>query len=202
MRPGSTNRRYLKHLVSLAAVSVALMPIAAHAQAPIAPSVYTAMRGAGGPVTPPDANGDSFGQLSDGGPVTGGFSGSMGWHLNYVVHTRTGLVGGTGTVVCDPCTVNGLSGTVNIAVTIAGQGFLVSCGILPNQYYCPNFTSFGGTWTISNATGALVGLTGSGTWTTASGNIGNRLLSGSTPAAGCDSNGHSSGNDQCEHLGG
>jgi len=188
-------RSYLKPPVLLAALAFAAMPIAAHAQAPIAPSLYTAMRGAGGPVTPPDANGDSFGQLGDGGPVAGGFNGSMGWRLNYVVHTRTGLVDGTGTVECDPCTVNGLSGTVNFSLTITGQATLFSCGP-PNL--CAAFTSLGGTWTISSATGALVGLTGSGTWTTASGNIGNRLLSGSAPP-GCDATGNWSGNHQCNN---
>jgi hypothetical protein len=190
------HRRHLKHLVSLAAVAFAAMPIAAHAQAPIAPSVYTAMKGAaGGLVTPPDANGDSFGQLFDFGPVTGGFSGSMGWQLNYVVHTRTGLVGGTGTVVCDPCTVNGLIGTVNFNLTIIGQATLFSCGP-PNL--CADFTSLGGTWTISSATGALVGLTGSGTWTHQLPATGNRLLSGSAPS-GCDATGNWSGNHQCNN---
>jgi len=187
------NRRYLKPLVSLAAVAFAAMPIAAQAQATIAPSMYTAMKGAGGPVTPPDANGDSFGQLGDWGPVTGGFNGSMDWRLNYVVHTRTGLVDGTGTVVCDPCTVNGLSGTINIAVTITGQATVVFCGP-PNL--CADFTSLGGTWTIASGTGALVGLTGSGTWTQLPATR-NRLLSGSAPA-GCDATGNWSGNHQCK----
>lgn len=179
------------------ALAFAAMPIAAQAQAPIAASVYTAQYFAGSALSPPDPNGDRFFFAKDIGPISGGFNGRMNWVLNYVWHTRTGIVDGTGAGICDPCTVNGLIGTVNFTLTASGHGSLVSCPPSPSP--CPLITIVGGTWTISSATGALVGLTGSGTWTqTVLSNVLNRFLSGSARPAGCDSSGNLSGNQQCK----
>jgi hypothetical protein len=194
-------RRFLKPLVSLAALAFAIMPTAAQAAPLDATSVYTAVFGGGGGVTPPDANGDSFGSNGDGGPITGAFNAQvvpnanrgMVWMFNYVVHTRTGVVQGTGTAICNQCTVAGLTGTVNFTVTASGHGTVISCGL----QLCAQITIDGGTWAISGATGALMGITGSGSWTPAL--PATRLLTGSILlSAGCDSTGNGNGNDQCE----
>jgi hypothetical protein len=180
--------RFLKALVPFAAVAFAIMPITAAAVTVAGSSTYTAQRGAGGPATAPDANGNSFASFADGGPVTGAFTGSMGWRINYVLHTQTGLVDGTGTVVCDPCTVAGLSGTATLAVTISGHGSLVTCG---TNAVCISWTIAGGAWTVSSATGALAGLIGSGTWTQSGPN---RLLV--TASSSCDNDGDD--DDECD----
>ena len=179
----------LKLLVSLVAVSFAIIPVATAAASLNASSVYTAQRGAGGPVTAPDANGDSFGQFGDGGPITGAFNGPIGWHFNYVVHTRTGLMEGTGTATCDPCTVAGLTGAVTFTVTQSGPGSVFSCA--PN--YCAQFTVVSGTWAIAGATGALAGITGAGNWAEANHS---RFLTGSISLSNdCDDDGD--GDDEC-----
>jgi hypothetical protein len=196
-------RRFLKALVPLAAVALTIMPIPAQAAPLDATSVYTALRGAAPLVTPPDAHGDSFGLNIDGGSVTGAFNGgatgthTMEWRINYVVHTRTGIVKGTGTVVCDLCTVAGLTGTISFTVTESGHGTVVSCG--PDCFFA--LRTVVGTWTISGATGALVGIRGSGRWTETFPIAAplTRFLTGSILlSAGCDTTGNGSGNHQCE----
>ncbi len=163
------SRRFLVPLVSLAALAFAIMPVGAAAAPLDASSVYTAERAVGGPVTPPDANGDSFGRTSDGGPITGAFNGRMGWQFEFVLHTRTGILEGTGTASCDPCSVAGLTGTVSFTVTESGHGPVVGCG----PFLC--FVE-GGTWKTTAATGALVGIAGAGDWTQA---VPSRFLTGS-----------------------
>jgi hypothetical protein len=195
-------RRFLKPLVSLAALAFAIMPTAAQAAPLDATSVYTAGFGGGGPVTPPDANGDSFGSFFDGGTIAGAFNAQvvpnanrgMVWMFNYVVHTRTGILEGTGTAICNQCMVAGLAGTVSFTVTESGHGTLSSCGL----QLCAQITIDGGTWAISGATGALMGITGSGSWTQSL-LLNKRFLTGSILlSAGCDSTGNGNGNDQCE----
>jgi hypothetical protein len=137
-----------------------------------ASSVYTPLRGFGGPLSPPDANGDSIGSTGDGGIITGGFSfggtcvpqfpntvcfnfGML--FLGYVLHTTTGVAQGNGTASCDPCSVGGHVGTVSIAATMAGHA-VTSNGFV--------FVAIdGGTWQITSATGDLAGISGSGHWT-------------------------------------
>lgn len=195
-------RRFFKALVALAVVPLTMAPTAAQAAPLDATSVYTAFFGAGGPITPPDANGDSFGSLFDGGTVTGAFNSQpvpnagrgMVWTFNYVVHTRTGVMEGTGTAICNPCTVAGLAGAVSFTVTESGHGTLTACGV----DVCPLITIDRGTWTISGATGALMSIAGSGSWTQAP-NLPNRFLTGSILlSAGCDATGNGSGNDECQ----
>jgi hypothetical protein len=195
-------RRFLKPFVSLAALAFAITPTAVQAAPLDATSVYTAVFGSGGSITPPDANGDSFGSIFDGGPITGAFNSQvapngnrgMVWMFNYVVHTRTGIVQATGTAICNQCTVAGLAGTVNFTVTESGHGTVISCG----PQLCPQITFDGGTWAISGATGALMGIAGSGSWTQSL-LLNKRFLTGSILlSAGCDSTGNGNGNDQCE----
>ena len=137
-----------------------------------ASSVYTPLRGFGGPLSPPDANGDRIGSIGDGGSITGAFSfpgtcvpefpstdcfnfGML--FLGYVFHTSTGLAQGTGPATCDPCAVGEHAGTVNFTATMVGH-LVTFNGI--------DFVAIdGGTWQISSATGALAAISGSGTWT-------------------------------------
>ena len=132
-----------------------------------ASSLYTPLRGFGGPLSPPDANGDETGSFGDGGSITGAFSFpsscvtpcfNFGMQfLGYVLHTSTGLAQGTGPATCDPCSVNGHVGTISFAMTMVG--------------HAATFDGFvfvavdGGTWQITGATGDLAGVSGSGTWT-------------------------------------
>jgi hypothetical protein len=55
-------RRFLKPLVSLAAVALTILPVAAQAAPLHATSAYTAGYGGALVFTPPDANGDSLSQ--------------------------------------------------------------------------------------------------------------------------------------------
>jgi len=126
-----------------------------------ASSLYTPLRGSGGPFTPPDANGDSFGGFRDGGPITGGFNGGMAWQFSLVLHTTTGVVDGTGSAVCDPCSVAGLTGTVSLTLTESGHGSLVSC----DPFLCAAIVLDGGTWQITGGAGDLAAISGSGNWT-------------------------------------
>ncbi len=137
-----------------------------------ASSVYTLLRGFGGPLGPPDANGDRIGSTGDGGSITGAFSypgtcvpvfpntacfnfGML--FLGYVLHTSTGIAQGTGPATCDPCSVGGHAGTVSFTATMVGH--LVTFNGL-------DFAAIdGGTWQISSATGDLAAISGSGTWT-------------------------------------
>jgi hypothetical protein len=137
-----------------------------------ASSVYTPLRGFGGPLSPPDANGDRIGSLADGGSITGAFSFpgtcipgfpntvcfNFGMQfLGYVFHTSTGIAQGTGPASCDPCSVGGHAGTVSFTATMVGH--LVTFNGL-------DFVALdGGTWQITNAGGDLAGISGSGTWT-------------------------------------
>ena len=137
-----------------------------------ASSVYTPGRGFGTPLSPPDANGDSFGSFGDQGIITGGFSFpptcpnnppitfciNFGMTvLGYVLHTTTGLAQGTGTATCDPCWVGGNAGTVNFAVTLVGHEITLPDGTV-GIAFDP------GTWQITSATGGLAAISGSGHW--------------------------------------
>lgn len=138
-----------------------------------ASSVYTPLRGFGTPLSPPDANGDSFGSFGDGGFITGAFSFpppcvppfpnticfNFGMQvLGYVLHTTTGLAQGNGTATCDPCSVGGVVGTVNFAVTVVGHAITLSDGSV-GVAFDP------GTWQITSGTGGLAAISGSGHWT-------------------------------------
>jgi hypothetical protein len=149
-----------------------------------ASSVYTALRGSGGPLSPPDANGDSFGSFRDGGFITGGFSFggtcipqfpntvcfNFGMQfLGYVLHTTTGMAQGNGTASCDPCSVGGHVGTVSFTMTMVGHAVTFDGFV---------FVAIdGGTWQISSATGDLARISGSGHWTQEANNT--RLFDGS-----------------------
>ena len=142
-----------------------------------AASVYTALRGFGGPLGPPDANGDRIGSTGDGGLITGAFSlpgtcvpvfpntdcfnfGML--FLGYVLHTTTGVAEGTGTASCDPCSVGGRTGTLNFSTTVVGHAVTFDGFV---------FVAFdGGTWHITSGTGDLATISGSGTWTPGAGN--------------------------------
>jgi hypothetical protein len=148
-----------------------------------ASSVYTLLRGFGGPVGPPDANGDRIGSTGDGGSITGAFSlpgtcvpvfpstdcfnfGML--FLGYVLHA-TGLADGNGTAICDPCSVGGLTGTVSFSTTLVGHAVTFN-GL--------DFVALdGGTWQINAGTGDLAAISGSGTWTQQAN--GTRTFSGS-----------------------
>lgn len=137
-----------------------------------ASSVYTPLRGFGGPLGPPDSNGDEIGSLGDGGSITGAFSFpgtcvpgfpntvcfNFGMQfLGYVLHTSTGLAEGTGPATCDPCAVGGHAGTVSFATTMVGHAVTFNGFV---------FVALdGGTWHITTASGGLAGVSGSGTWT-------------------------------------
>jgi hypothetical protein len=138
-----------------------------------ASSVYTPERGFGTPLSAPDANGDSFASFGDGGIITGGFSFpptcpnnppitfcvNFGMTvLGYVLHTTTGLAQGSGTAMCDPCSVGGNAGTVNFAVTLAGHEITLPDGTV-GIAFDP------GTWQITSATGGLAAISGFGNWT-------------------------------------
>lgn len=139
-----------------------------------AASLYTPLRGFGGPVSPPDANGDSIGSTGDGGIITGGFSfggtcvpqfpntvcfnfGML--FLGYVLHTSTGMAEGSGTATCDPCSVGGHIGAVSFATTMVGHA--VTFPGVPFVFVALD----GGTWRITGATGDLAAISGSGHWT-------------------------------------
>lgn len=126
-------------------------------------SIFTGLRGAGGPPGTPDANGDSTGGSFDAGFVIGAFSGApldgfnFAMFFNYVLHRPTGIANGTGTAVCDPCLVGGLTGTVGFATTVVGHAFVVN-GM--------TFVAYdNGTWHINAGNGQLAAISGSGTWT-------------------------------------
>ncbi len=140
-----------------------------------ASSTYPAQRGSGGPWTAPDANGDSFGFRTDGGPVIGAFNGGLGWQFSFVLHTTTGIVDGTGTASCGTCSVAGLVGSVTFALTASGNGSLVSC----DPFVCGDIVVDGGTWEITGATGDLAAISGSGTWTEEIVSVPTRVISGS-----------------------
>jgi hypothetical protein len=141
-----------------------------------ASSVYTALRGFGGPVGPPDANGDRIGSTGDGGIITGAFSFAgvcvpqypntdcfnFGMQfLGYVLHP-TGLAEGNGTATCDPCAVAGHTGTLTFATTLVGHAVTIN-GM--------TFVALdGGTWRITSGTGDLAAISGVGTWTPGAGN--------------------------------
>ncbi len=88
-----------------------------------------------------------------------GFAMTQTW----ILPNPTSVVGspiyeGTGTATCNPCTVGSLSGSLTFSLTlVAIAGFDSSGNITPGGI-------LGGTWTIRGATGALKGLTGSGTY--------------------------------------
>ncbi len=150
-----------------------------------ASSVYTLLRGFGGPLSPPDANGDRVASTGDGGVITGALSfggtcvpqfpntvcfnfGML--FLGYVLHTTTGVADGTGTASCDPCSVGGRIGTLSFATTLVGH---------PVPFDGDVFVAFdGGTWQITSGTGDLAATSGSGTWTQQANGI--RTFSGST----------------------
>lgn len=139
-----------------------------------ASSVFTGLRGAGGPPGPPDANGDSTGGGFDSGVITGAFSGAPpdGFNfvmfLNYVLHRPTGVAEGTGTALCDPCLVGGLTGTVSFTTTVIGHAI---------EFDGMTFVAYdSGTWQINAATGDLAAISGSGTWTQGAGNV--RMFAG------------------------
>lgn len=137
-----------------------------------ATSVYTPLRGFGGPLGPPDANGDRIGSTGDGGSITGAFSlpgtcvpqfpstdcSNFGMlFLGYVLHTTTGVAEGNGTASCDPCSVAGLTGTVSFSTTLVGHAVTFD-GLV--------FVALdGGTWQITAGTGDLAAISGSGSWT-------------------------------------
>lgn len=137
-----------------------------------ASSTYTPLRGFGGPLSPPDANGDSIGSFGDGGIITGGFSAPPSCvpqfpntdcpnfsmlFLGYVLHTTTGVAEGNGTALCDPCWVGGHAGTLSFAATMVGHAVTFN-GLV--------FAAIdGGTWQINGGTGDLAALSGSGKWT-------------------------------------
>ena len=126
-----------------------------------AASVYTPLSGAGGPVSPPDANGDGIGSTIDGGVITGAFSAQpVGFGMLFlgdVLHYPTGIAHGTGTALCDPCLVGGVTGTVSFTTTVVGHAVVFN-GM--------TFVAYdGGTWQITGGTGALASISGSGTWT-------------------------------------
>jgi hypothetical protein len=135
-------------------------------------SVYEPGRGFGTPLSPPDANGDSFASFGDGGVITGGFSVpptcpnnppitfciNFGMtFLGYVLHTTTGVAQGNGTALCDPCWVGGHPGTVNFSATLVGHAVTLSDGSV-GVGFDP------GTWRITSATGELAAISGSGNW--------------------------------------
>lgn len=139
-----------------------------------ASSIFTGFRGAGGPPGTPDANGDSTGGSFVAGVITGAFSGAppdgfnFAMFFNYVLHNPTGIANGTGTAVCDPCLVGGLTGTLGFATTLVGHAVVVN-GM--------TFVAYdNGTWRINAATGQLAAISGSGTWTEGSGNT--KVLAG------------------------
>jgi hypothetical protein len=149
-----------------------------------ASSLYTMLRGFGGPLSPPDANGDRIGSTGDGGLITGAFSvpstcvplppntfcSNFGMlFLGYVLHTTTGMADGNGTATCDPCSVGGLTGTVSFSTTLVGHAVTFDGDV---------FVAFdGGNWQITTGTGDLAAISGSGTWTQQA--DGTRTFSGS-----------------------
>jgi hypothetical protein len=152
-----------------------------------ASSVYTPLKGFGGPVSPPDANGDGIGSFADGGLITGAFSlpstcvpqfpntqcSNFGMQFfGYVLHYATGMAEGSGPATCDPCSVGGRTGTVNFAATMVGHAVTID-GLV--------FVAIdGGTWQIISATGDLATISGSGHWTEQA--DGTRAFSGSIVA--------------------
>lgn len=194
------SRMWSRTLVSgllAAAVVLSVAPIgSAEAQTQIsAASVYTPVRGAGGPLTPPDANGDSFGGFFDGGFIVGAFSaqascvppscGNFSRQVSFVLHTSTNEAEGTGTALCAVCVVSGLKGTVSFALTLFGHG-VTSGGQT-------SVAIDGGTWNITRGTSDLVGISGAGTWTlTADGGM---ALAGEITVPGGDLTITASGND-------
>ena len=132
-----------------------------------ASSVFMALRGAGGPAGPPDANGNLPGGTFDGGIITGAFSapstcvppfcGNFSMFFSYLVHPTTGVVDGTGTATCDPCVVDGLTGTVTFTTTVVGHELMFD-GLIFGVYDS-------GTWRIATGAGDLSALSGAGTWT-------------------------------------
>jgi hypothetical protein len=149
-----------------------------------ATSVYAALRGFGGPLSPPDANGDRVGSTGDGGLITGAFGpgpcvpqppntfclnfGML--FLGYVLHTTTGLAQGNGTATCDLCSVAGHTGTVSFSTTVVGHAVTFDDSV---------FVAFdGGTWQITGGTGDLAAISGSGTWVPGPGNTNTRVFAG------------------------
>ncbi len=116
--------------------------------------------GAAGPTFSID-NGSIFGTFNS--PIGTGCPGSTFKETRtWVVQNLNGpgepVAIGSGTAVCDPCTVAGRTGSVNLALTVVGQASLDATGA-PN-----GLQSLGGTWTVVGATGGLAGLTGQGTY--------------------------------------
>jgi hypothetical protein len=86
------------------------------------------------------------------------FQMSLSWGFQNLTGPGLPVAIGSGTALCDPCTVAGLTGRVNFALTVVGLASVDTSGV-------PNGTNgLGGTWTIVGATGGLAGLTGQGTY--------------------------------------
>jgi hypothetical protein len=111
----------------------------------------------------PDSNGDLTCTEGAGGCISGAFNtpatncediAGFSYTNNYLWHSD-GSASGSGIAVCTACVVAGLTGDVNFVTTGVGQG--------PQSLDNALILS-GGTWSISSATGQLVGLSGSGRW--------------------------------------
>jgi hypothetical protein len=144
----------------------------------------TGPQGPAGPPAPPGLSGTPvyslFVEGCGGGPangqddfgfITGTFSsslvqnptscgGSFEMHRNWTFQNLTGPGGpyaiGTGTALCNPCTVGGFTGSVSFGLTVLS--------VVQTNDSGPFTVNLGGAWTITEATGALAGLTGQGTY--------------------------------------
>jgi hypothetical protein len=88
-----------------------------------------------------------------------GFKLFLTWDFQNLGGPGGPLAVGSGTAVCDPCTVAGRTGTVNFALTVLGLASVDASGVPDGAQ------QLGGSWTIVGATGNLAGLTGQGTYT-------------------------------------
>jgi hypothetical protein len=86
------------------------------------------------------------------------FQMSLNWSFQNLTGPGAPIAVGSGTALCDPCTVAGVTGTLNFALTVAGLASVDASGV-PN-----GVNDLGGTWTIIGAAGGLAGLTGQGTY--------------------------------------
>lgn len=87
-----------------------------------------------------------------------GFQMSLSWGFQNLTGPGGPVAIGSGTALCDPCTVAGRTGTVNFALTVVGLASVDASGVPTG------INGLGGKWTIVGATGGLAGLTGQGTY--------------------------------------
>lgn len=96
---------------------------------------------------------------------TAAFQMALTWSFQNLTGPGLPLAVGSGTALCDPCTVAGLTGALNFTLTMVSLATVDASGVPTG----PN--DIGGTWTISGATGGLAGITGQGTYSLPSGSF-------------------------------